>query len=182
MKYLIVSDIHGSYSSALKIRELDAKYHFEKIILLGDLNYHGPRNDLPFDYAPKKVIPLLNELSAKIIAVRGNCDAEVEEMVFHFELLSTIKEYYFFDRRAILTHGHRYEAKDFVLGEHDIFMSGHTHIPVLEKNGGIILNPGSITLPKGGHQRSYAIMSKTGIKIYTIDDEEYMSYDFKENA
>ena len=178
MKYLIVSDIHGAYSSAKKIYDLENHYHFEKILLLGDINYHGPRNDLPFDYAPKKVIPLLNELAAKIIAVRGNCDAEVEEMVFDFKLLATIQEYYLLDHRVLLTHGHRYHPDDFKLQDQDIFMSGHTHIPVLEKKKGIILNPGSLSLPKNGHPRSYAIMDEKGIKILSIDDQEYMSYVF----
>ena len=178
MRYLIASDLHGALSSAEKIVELDKKYDFEKILLLGDINYHGPRNDLPLDYAPKKVIPLLNGLAKKIIAVRGNCDAEVDQMVYDFDLLSAIKDYRLLDHRVILTHGHIYHEDDFDLDEKAIFMYGHTHIPVLEKKKQLILNPGSLSLPKGGHQKTYALLDEKGVRIMNMDDEEYLSYDF----
>ena len=158
MKLMFISDIHGSYYYAKKAIEMFNEEKAERLIILGDILYHGPRNDLPREYAPKKVIPLLNEYKKKIIAVRGNCDAEVDQMVLEFPIRSDfatidIDGYHFF-----LTHGHLFDEANLPnLNAGDIFVYGHIHKPVAKKENGIyIFNPSSVALPKEGNN-SYGI-------------------------
>ena len=179
MKILVISDIHGAKDSALKVKELMERSSFDKIFCLGDINYHGPRNPLPHSYEPKEVIPILNSFKDKIIAVKGNCDADVDDMMYDFDLKEYLKTIPFNDRKIFLSHGHVYNEDNLpALKKGDIFMYGHTHIPVLEKKRSLILNPGSLSLPKGGHQKTYALLDEKGVRIMNMDDEEYMSYDF----
>ena len=175
MKYLVVSDIHGGMTSAKLIKELFTEEKIDKILLLGDVLYHGPRNDLPLDYNPKVVMNVLNEIEDSIISIKGNCDAEVDEMVLKFKLNNQL-DLKINDLNAHLEHGHHL---DMFEGKADIILSGHTHIPVLKKENGIIyLNPGSITLPKGGNPKTYAIWDEHKITIYTFDKEVFNQYEY----
>ena len=167
MKLLIASDIHGDARRAEEIKAVWDKGSFDSLILLGDILYHGPRNDLPPFYAPKKVIPILSSLSDHIISVRGNCDAEVDQMVLPFSILEDEKTMEADGKRILLHHGHH--EKDYE--GYDVVMSGHTHVPVLEERDGIIfLNPGSTTIPKGGSAPSYATWTDGKISIISLDD------------
>lgn len=166
MKYLICSDIHGSIDSANKLIEVFTNQKCDNILLLGDVLYHGPRNDLPANYNPKMVIEALNLISNKILCVRGNCEAEVDQMVLKFK----IYDYLDLDINGIkahLEHGHHLDEYN---GLADIILSGHTHIPVLEKINNIIyLNPGSTTIPKNNSKRGYAIWDNNEISLYDFD-------------
>ncbi len=173
MKYLIASDIHGDRLSAEIIEEKFKRNDCDKIILLGDVLYHGPRNDLPENYNPKKVIEILNALSDKIVAVRGNCDAEVDQMVLKFELKES-EMVEVSGKNYFLTHGHHVSASEpAALEEGTTVLHGHTHI--IQKdvvNGVTYLNIGSITLPKNGTPKCYAILDADGVKVYDLDDKE----------
>lgn len=167
MKLLIASDIHGDYKRAEEIYNIWKDGNYDNLILLGDLLYHGPRNDLPPYYNPKKVIPILSEMKDSIIAVRGNCDAEVDQMVLPFPILDDKKEIEVDGKRILLIHGHHeIDAEGF-----DVVMSGHTHIPVLEKKGDVLyFNPGSTTIPKGGSVSSYGVWDNGKLSIISLDD------------
>ena len=166
MKFLIASDIHGSAEAAGKIAELYRNGSYDKLLLLGDLLYHGPRNDLPSGYDPKRTIAILSELRNEIIAVRGNCDRFYEYGNIPFPPVSLTMESY--GHRITVTHGDRLWLDDFQLNSGDIFISGHTHRSMLEKNGGIIfLNPGSPARPRDG-VKSFAILDEKGVFLLTF--------------
>ena len=152
MKLLIASDIHGSAYWCRKLMEIAEKEQPDKLILLGDLLYHGPRNDLPRDYAPKQVIPMLSAWKEKIIAVRGNCEAEVDQMVLPFPCMADFAQLLVDGKTFYLTHGHHHNPDNLPpLPEGSIFLSGHTHVKLDETRKGIrCLNPGSISIPKDG--------------------------------
>ena len=152
MKLLIASDIHGSAYWCGKLMEVIEEFDPDHLILLGDLLYHGPRNDLPRDYAPKQVIPMLSNYKEKIIAVRGNCEAEVDQMVLPFPCLADFSEVYAGGQLLYLTHGHHASPEDLPpLPIGSIFLSGHTHVKRDEVRNGIrCLNPGSVSIPKDG--------------------------------
>ena len=158
MKYLIASDLHGSAYYCKMFISAAERENADRIIFLGDILYHGPRNDLPRDYAPKKVIEMLNPLAEKMFCVRGNCDSEVDEMVLAFPCLA---EYALIDagkRIIFAAHGHKF-GKDNPppLGKGDILLCGHTHVPAFEKfgNDNLYINPGSLSIPKEGSAHSY---------------------------
>ena len=152
MKLLIASDIHGSAYWCGRLCELMEQEQPDKLILLGDLLYHGPRNDLPRDYAPKKVIPMLSQYKDIIIAVRGNCEAEVDQMVLPFPCLADFSQLFIDGKTFYLTHGHHANPQNLPpLPEGSIFLSGHTHVKIDELHGGVrCLNPGSVSIPKDG--------------------------------
>ena len=152
MKFVIASDIHGSAFWCRKLVELCEKEQPDRLILLGDILYHGPRNDLPRDYAPKQVIPMLGAWAEKILCVRGNCEAEVDQMVLNFPCLSEYAQLMADGKLFYLTHGHHKNPQDLpVLPEGSIFLYGHTHVKFDQVVGGIrCLNPGSISIPKDG--------------------------------
>ena len=158
MKLLIASDIHGSAYWCGRLCEEIEKENPDKVILLGDLLYHGPRNDLPRDYAPKKVIPMLSALAEKIIAVRGNCEAEVDQMVLPFPCMADFSQLLVDGKTFYLTHGHYANPQNLPpLPRDSVFLSGHTHVKLDEEAGGIrCLNPGSVSIPKDG-SHSYLI-------------------------
>ena len=167
MKIFFISDIHGSLFYLKKSLEEFKKEKADYIIILGDQLYHGARNPLPIDYNPKEVAQLLNEFSDRIIAVRGNCDSEVDEMVLEFPIMSTYSTILYNGRRLFLTHGHIYNENNLPkLKEGDAIIYGHTHIPKLEKKGNTyIINPGSITFPKENNPNSYGILENNTFKI-----------------
>lgn len=180
MKYLCVSDIHGAYSGAQAIVEAMRYHQIDTILCLGDILYHGPRNDLPSDYAPKKVIEIMNSLKEHIIAVRGNCEAEVDQMVLEFACTADYNIIPMQKRKVFLSHGHIYSPEHLpTLRQGDIFLSGHTHIPTCDEANGIyLLNPGSISLPKQNHPRTYAILDDSSFTIYTLENKQYMQIEF----
>lgn len=163
MNWLIASDIHGSSYYAQKVAEAFAREKAERLVLLGDLLYHGPRNDLPRDYAPKKVIEILNALSPFIFAVRGNCDAEVDQMVLSFPILADYALAEVMGRTMFITHGHLFHQD--ALPPHragDILLHGHTHVAACTQGADYLyLNPGSAALPKDG-ENSYMTL-KDGV-------------------
>lgn len=176
MKAMIVSDIHGSYNDLKRVMDIYEEECMDKLILLGDLLYHGPRNPLPEGYQPQKVIALLNQYKEKIIAVRGNCDAEVDQMVLEFPMRADYSEIYMDGHRFFLTHGHLYDEEHLpMLQAGDVFMHGHFHKPMLKKKDGIILfNPSSISLPKEG-QKSFGIYEDGELKIVSFDKKVVQS-------
>ena len=152
MKLIIASDIHGSAYWCGKLVELIEAEQPDKLILLGDLLYHGPRNDLPKDYAPKQVIPMLSTYKDIILAVRGNCEAEVDQMVLPFPCMADFSQLYMDGTTLYLTHGHHHNPDSLPpLPEGSVFLSGHTHVKIDEMRNGIrCLNPGSVSIPKDG--------------------------------
>lgn len=162
MKLMFASDIHGAAECCEKMLDAFKREGADKLILLGDLLYHGPRNDLPEDYAPKEVISLLNGEKKNILAVRGNCEAEVDQMVLEFPVMADYMALWLAGHMAMCTHGHLYDIYNMTnLNSGDIVISGHTHIFTAEERGGIYyINPGSVSIPKGGNPRSYAVYEK----------------------
>ena len=176
MKYMFASDIHGSAAAARRISEIYKKSGAKKLILLGDLLYHGPRNALPEEYDTQSVAGILNELKDDIAAVRGNCDAEVDQLVLNFPMRA---DYAVMELNGIefyVTHGHLASPDALPpMKEGQAFISGHTHIPVLEKKDGIwLINPGSTSIPHGGFKASYAVLDEKHFTIYDLDGEVIM--------
>ena len=176
MKLLICSDIHGDINGAKKIAEIHEKEKCDKIIVLGDILYHGPRNDLPEAYDPKAVITLMNSLKSEIIAVRGNCDTEVDQMVLDFPILADYS-YVLTDGIVLfITHGHNFGSENLppMLNHGDVIVHGHTHVLKAEKieKGIYYVNPGSVSIPKNGNPRSYCIYENRNFTIYDFDGNE----------
>lgn len=167
MKLFFISDIHGSVYYLNEAIERYEEEGADYIVILGDILYHGARNPLPKEYNPKGVINILNNYSDKIIAVRGNCDSEVDEMVLDFPIMSTYSNIIYNDKRLFLTHGHIYNEGNMVkLKEGSAFIYGHTHILRADKKDNIyFLNPGSITLPKENNPHTYGILENNSFKI-----------------
>ncbi len=175
MKYLICSDIHGSIDSTKFLINKFNSLNCDKIICLGDVLYHGPRNDLPPHYSPKEVIACLNPLKDKILCVKGNCEAEVDQMVLDFPILENY-DTVINNISVHLEHGHHLDS---YVGNAKIILYGHTHIPCCEdKNSQIYINPGSITIPKNNSKRGYGVWEDNKVTLYTIDDEVVASYTY----
>lgn len=171
MKYMFASDIHGSAYYCKKMLQAFEEEKAGRLILLGDLLYHGPRNDLPKDYAPKEVIAMLNEYRQVIYNVRGNCDAEVDQMVLSFPIMADYALLEIEGRTFYLSHGHVYHEDNLPpLMPGDVFVHGHTHLLRAEKKETYtILNPGSVSIPKGGNIPTYAILEKGVFTIKGFD-------------
>ena len=158
MKWMIASDLHGSAYYCRKMLETFEREGADRLFLLGDLLYHGPRNDLPREYAPKEVIPLLNGKREKLLCVRGNCDAEVDQMVLEFPVLADYAVLPVGQRLIYATHGHIYHVKNLPpLAPGDVLLHGHTHVPAWTEfgQGNLYLNPGSVSIPKENSPHSY---------------------------
>ena len=158
MKWMIASDLHGSAYYCRKMLEAFEREGADRLFLLGDLLYHGPRNDLPREYAPKEVIPLLNGKKEKLLCVRGNCDAEVDQMVLEFPVLADYAVLPVGQRLIYATHGHIYHVKNLPpLAPGDVLLHGHTHDPAWTEfgQGNLYLNPGSVSIPKEDSPHSY---------------------------
>lgn len=174
MKLFFASDIHGCYDSAKKAIAAFEQSGAQHLILLGDVLNPGPRNTVPVGYAPTKVADLLNQFGDCIIAVRGNCDSEVDQMLLDFPMLADYNLVLLPNgRRLFLTHGHLYNAdKHPRLKVGDVIVSGHTHIPVAEQKGDLVLfNPGSVTMPRGDHQASFGMFEDNMLKVITFDGD-----------
>ena len=160
MKLMFASDIHGSAYYCRKMLEAYQAEEAGRLILLGDILYHGPRNDLPKEYAPKEVIAMLNPMKNDICAVRGNCEAEVDQMVLDFPVMTDYALILYEERNIYATHGHIYNENNLPpLKNGDILIHGHTHVLKAEKREDYtLLNPGSVSIPKEGNPPSYAIL------------------------
>jgi putative phosphoesterase len=173
MAYFVISDIHGS---AADLQAVLTKYEqgtFEGLLILGDFLSHGPRNPLPDGYGPLDCIELLAPFAHQILAVAGNCDAHVDETNLPF-LLPRENLFFMQGRKVLLHHGHLYTSHNRLLPG-DVFLSGHTHVPTARQENGIVYgNPGSISLPKGGYPKSYAVLD-THFRVFDFNDNELMS-------
>ena len=178
MKLLIASDIHGSLTFCERLAERYREESCDKLILLGDILYHGPRNDLPEGYNPKGVIALLNGMSDEILTVRGNCEAEVDDMVLDFNVLAEYAILYHGKRMLFLTHGHRFNPQNLPkLKKGDILFNGHTHVSKIEEIGDILyVNPGSVSIPKENTPRGYIIVDDEKITHKTLDGDVVSEY------
>jgi len=175
MKILIISDIHGSSYYAEKIKEIDEREKTDQIILLGDLYYHGPRNDLTQEYNPMKVAGILNDFGDKLRTVRGNCDAEVDEMISYFKFDQNL-ELQVNGKNVFFTHGHIYNMENLPENPIDIMFYGHFHTGFIkEENGVIFANPGSISLPKNNTEHSYIIFDENKITLKEVDGKIILS-------
>ena len=175
MKLLIASDIHGSAHYCRKLLDAWDREQPDRVLLLGDLLYHGPRNDLPAGYDPKAVISMLNERRDDILCVRGNCDTEVDQMVL---LFPTMAEYAWIAAdgcRILATHGHIYNPENLPpLRDGEILLYGHTHVPAWENAGGFrCFNPGSVSIPKGNSARGYMTLENAAFTWKTLDGEAF---------
>lgn len=162
MKFLIASDIHGSaYYCDLLLKAI-ATEKADRVLILGDILYHGPRNDLPECYAPKKVIEMLNPLKDKLLCVRGNCDTEVDQMVLDFPILADYSVIPVGDRLIYATHGHNFNENNLPpISKGDILLNGHTHVSkCVEHSDFIYMNPGSVSIPKEETPHSFMTLEK----------------------
>ena len=160
MKYIVASDIHGSAYWCEQLLAALENESADKLILLGDLLYHGPRNDFPDGYSPKKVFEMLNGIKEKIVCVRGNCDSEVDQMVLEFPIMA---DYALLDcagHTLFLTHGHLFDSLNPpLLKKGDVLFNGHFHTPEFREmeNGALYANCGSTALPKDETPHSYLV-------------------------
>ena len=177
MKYFIASDIHGSAYYCRRLLEAYQREGADRFVLLGDILYHGPRNDLPKDYNPKEVFAMLNDIKDSILCVRGNCDSEVDQMLLDFPITAPWQQVLSERTRLFLTHGHLYSPEKMPpLAAGDVLVYGHTHIPVAEKRGDIFLfNPGSVSIPKGGFSASYGLLEGDRLQVLALDDHQVIA-------
>lgn len=162
-KIIIASDIHGSAYWCAQLLQAFENEGADKLLLLGDLLYHGPRNDFPDEYSPKKVFAMLNAIKEKITCVRGNCDSEVDQMVLEFPIMADYALLEACGRTLFATHGHLFNADmPPLLKEGDLLLNGHFHNPCNQKmdNGAIYVNCGSVSLPKDGTPHSYLLLDE----------------------
>ena len=160
-KLIIASDIHGSAYWCRQLISAFKNEGAEKLLLLGDILYHGPRNDLPDEYSPKQVLATLNEHKDKITCVRGNCDSEVDQMVLEFPIMADFALLERGNATLFATHGHLYnEQTPPLLKKGDVLLNGHFHVPCAREteNGAYYVNCGSVSLPKDGTPHSYILV------------------------
>ena len=176
MKWMIASDIHGSAYYCRELLAAAQREGADKLMLLGDVLYHGPRNDLPREYAPKQVIEMLNAIKEKLLCVRGNCDTEVDQMVLNFPILADYAILSVGERMIYATHGHVYnEQKLPPLQKGDVLLHGHTHIPkCVEHEDYLYINPGSVSIPKEDSPHSYLILENEKLTWKSLDGKPYM--------
>ena len=182
MKYFIASDIHGSAYYCERMLEAYRREGATRLILLGDILYHGPRNDLPRDYAPKRVIELLSALKDEILCVRGNCDTEVDQMVLPFPILA---DYALIDvggRTVFVTHGHKYNLDNLPpLAKGDVLLHGHTHVPACKTHEGVTyLNPGSVSIPKEESHHAYMMLEDATFVNKSLEGEILFTFSLAE--
>ena len=183
MKLMIASDIHGSAYYCGEMLGAYKREGADRLLLLGDILYHGPRNYLPESYAPKEVIAMLNPLRREIMCVRGNCDTEVDQMVLEFPIMA---EYAFLElggTTIFATHGHVFNPhKPPMLKQGDILLNGHTHVPACEEIYGEegetfwYMNPGSVSIPKENSAHSYMLYENGKFMWKTLEGEEYKAW------
>ena len=175
MKILFFSDIHGVPATLQKTLEHAQKLQPDKLVLLGDALYHGPRNGVPGQYDPVKVAEILNHERQRIVAVRGNCDSEVDQMMLQFPIMADFAEIITPRVRFFLTHGHLWNEKHLPpVPDNTILAHGHTHVPTIKRLecGISIFNPGSISLPKNGHPATFGWFDGEKLSVRTLDNGE----------
>ena len=178
MKWFIASDIHGSEYYCKKMLTAFEAEKADKLLLLGDILYHGPRNDLPKDYNPKAIIELLNTVKNKIVCVRGNCDSEVDQMVLEFPILSDYCILCIDDLTIYATHGH-INNKLPALTDKDILLTGHTHVPAHTKeNNYTYINPGSVSIPKENSHHGYILLENKKFLWKDFDNNIILSAEY----
>ena len=174
---MIASDIHGSAKWCRELISAFEKGRFDRLLLLGDILYHGPRNDLPDEYAPKAVIAMLNPLKEKLLCVRGNCDTEVDQMVLDFPIMADYSVLPLGNKLLYATHGHKFgEQNPMPHCKGDILLCGHTHIPACrEKDGFYYLNPGSVSIPKEGSAHGYMTLENGVFEWCSLEWKEVLN-------
>lgn len=175
-KIMIASDLHGDAKCTELLLDAYRASGAEKLVLLGDLLYHGPRNDLPENYAPKKVIELLNGVKDELLCVRGNCDTEVDAMVLNFPMLADYAFLQLDDVTIFATHGHNFNLDNLPpIKRGDVLLHGHTHIPAADPFGdeNLYINPGSVSIPKNGSKKGYIIYSARTFEFCSFEDGVY---------
>ncbi len=173
MKVLFFSDVHGSPGHVALLEQQLGSIRPDRLVLLGDVLYHGPRNPLLPDYGPPEVAAMLNSHRRLIFAVRGNCDSEVDQLMLEFPILADYAGLLVDNRQFFLTHGHLWGPDRLPpLEAGTVFASGHTHIPMLRKlpDGVIAFNPGSISLPKGGFPPSFGLYEDGVLRVLALED------------
>lgn len=170
MKLFVLSDLHGSVSAFKKAEEAFAREKADLFVLLGDYLNHGPRNSLPDHYAPNELAPLLNGHKERILAVRGNCDSEVDQMILDFPMTADCAMILLGGLRIMAVHGHLLGPDGLPpAGSAEILLIGHSHVPMLEERNGLLLvNPGSPSIPKGGSEPGYAIVTEESAELKTL--------------
>ena len=173
MKLMFASDIHGSLPATERVLERFTQSGAQWLVILGDVLNHGPRNALPEGYAPAQVAERLNEQESRIIAVRGNCDSEVDQMLLQFPITAPWQQILTDNQRLFLTHGHLFGPENLPpLSAGDVLVYGHTHLPVAEQRGEIYhFNPGSVSIPKGGFTASYGILDDNVLRVMALNDQ-----------
>ena len=181
MKLMFASDIHGSARYCREMLDAFDREGADTLVLLGDLLYHGPRNDLPEGYAPKEVIAMLNLMAEKLLCVRGNCEAEVDQMVLEFPVLADYCIFYDGGHMIFATHGHVHNEKNVPpLKKGDVLLHGHTHVPkCTEHENYTYINPGSVSIPKEGSAHSYLILENGTFTWKNLEGESYQTFSFK---
>lgn len=177
MNWLIISDIHGSVETLKKALHYFQSEACGRLIILGDILYHGPRNPIPQGYNPQAVVALLNEMKEQIIAVRGNCEAEVDQMLLDFPCMADYSQLFDQDIPFFLTHGHIYSEQHLPsLPSGSVFMQGHTHLWTLKRQDQtVICNPGSITLSKENRPATFALYRDSNLSIRRLSDNEVLA-------
>ena len=173
---MIASDIHGSAYYCREMLEAFSREKADRLLLLGAILYHGPRNDLPREYAPKEVFGMLNEYKDRIFCVRGNCDTEVDQMVLEFPILADYCILTCGNRLVYATHGHRFNRNSLPpLQPGDILLHGHTHVPAWEAfgNDNYYFNPGSVSIPKADSPHSYMVLEETLWTWKTLEGDTF---------
>ena len=171
MKYLVISDIHGSLPALDKALEFYREQKCDMLLILGDILNYGPRNGLPEGLDPKGIAERLNAMADNIVAIRGNCDSEVDQMLLSFPIMQDYALLVDEGKKLLLTHGHLYNKSNLPPGRFDYVLQGHTHLYELSKleNGTVVCNTWSVTFPKGGRVPSMAIYEKGKITLYSLD-------------
>ena len=171
MKIMIASDIHGSAFYCKKLVDAYNSEKAEKLVLLGDNLYHGPRNALPVEYDPQQVAKMLNDMAQEILCVRGNCDCEVDQMVLDFPVLADYGVMFYKDHLIYITHGHIFNKENMPkMHDGDMILAGHTHVPACDQVGECLyLNPGSVSIPKEGSAHSYMIIDDSGLSWMDLE-------------
>lgn len=178
MKIMIASDIHGSARFCSELLRAFDRERAGRLLLLGDILYHGPRNALPEEYAPQEVAEMLNAVRNALLCVRGNCDTEVDQMVLDFPIMAEYCILWLGGRMVFATHGHHFNMSQMPpLARGDILLHGHTHVPAWERcgSGNLYLNPGSVSIPKEGSCRGYMLLSENEALWKSLDGEVYHS-------
>ncbi|CNK45532.1 phosphodiesterase yfcE [Yersinia intermedia] len=177
MKLMFASDLHGSLPATEKVLATFERNGAQWLVLLGDLLNHGPRNALPAGYQPAAVAERLNPYKERVIAVRGNCDSEVDQMLLQFPIMAGWQQIIMPETRLFLTHGHLYHPGALPpLRKGDVLVYGHTHLPEAQQQADIIcFNPGSVSIPKGGYPASYGMLDQGVLQVLALHNDELVT-------